>query len=358
MWPDNQIIDLFNIKHPIIQAPMAGVCGVEMVLAVCAAGGLGSLPCATMDPISLRKKLTELRNKTSAPINVNFFAHNKPENNQDLDSTWCQQLSPYFEELQLPTISELTEGPIQSFDEQKCAVLEDIAPEIVSFHFGLPKSDLVTRLKAIGSKIICSATTPREAKWLEENGCDAIIAQGYEAGGHRGMFLEKNIDTQMGTMALLPQIVDVVSLPIIAAGGIADGRGIAAAFALGASGVQLGTAYLFADEANLNQKYVETLKSDASSNTALTNIFSGNPARCIVNRVMQEIGPMADQMVPFPKGFSAIGSLRSAAEKNDSRDFSAHYSGQAASLGRSASAAQLTTTLALHAQNRLAELSK
>lgn len=197
-----------------------------------------------------------------------------------------------------------------------------------------------------------SATTVQEARWLVEHGCDAVIAQGYEAGGHRGMFLTEDTNTQMGTMSLVPQIVDAVGVPVIAAGGIADGRGVAAAFALGASAAQVGTAYLFTEEATISDIYRSALQSVKSVPTTFTNIFSGRPARCVVNRVLQDIGPLTDIVPAFPTGFSAITPLRIAAEQQDSPGFSAHYCGQSAALGSSSTARQLTLDLAAAVKDR------
>lgn len=353
MWPESRLQDLFGIDLPIIQAPMAGSSSLEMAVAVSEAGGLGSLACATLDPASLREILTAARRKSRRPINANFFAHDEAKADDQADSAWLRRLSRYFGELGAQPPKSLTSGSIRSFDDARCEVVEEFAPEIVSFHFGLPDQKLVRRLKAVGVKILSSATTVEEARWLADHGCDAVIAQGYEAGGHRGMFLTDDVQTQMGTLSLVPQIADAVDVPVIAAGGIADGRGIAGAFALGASGVQIGTAYLFTEEAAIGDLYRDALRSAQPRHTTLTNVFSGRPTRCLVNRMTREIGPLADDAPAFPKGFSAMAPLRAKAEQQGSRDFSAQYCGQSAGLGHATSASQLTLDLAAEALRRL-----
>jgi len=224
---------------------------------------------------------------------------------------------------------------------------------VVSFHFGLPEETLLGRVKGSGAKILSSATTADEARWLETRGCDAIIAQGYEGGGHRGMFLSPDISTQAGTIALVPQVVDAVKIPVIAAGGIGDARGIAAAFMLGASGVQLGTAYLFCPEALIRPVHLQALKKVKDNGTALTNVFSGRPARGIVNRLIREVGPMSAMAPEFPLAAGAIGPLRSKSEAAGLEDFAQMWSGQAAHLGRELPAGELTRRLAAEARARL-----
>jgi nitronate monooxygenase len=353
MWPDSRLQELFGIGLPIIQAPMAGSSGLEMAVAVSEAGGLGSLACATLGAAGLREILLAARQKSRRPFNANFFAHDGADVDDQADSAWLRRLSRYFRELGAEPPKSLSSGSIQPFDDARCEVIEEIAPEVASFHFGLPDKNLVRRIKAAGVRIMSSATTVDEARWLVDHGCDAVIAQGYEAGGHRGMFLTDDIHTQMGTLSLVPQIADAVDVPVIAAGGIADGRGIAAAFALGASGVQIGTAYLFTEEAAVSDAYRDALRAAQSLHTSLTNVFSGRPTRCLVNRMTREIGPLADDAPAFPKGFSAMAPLRAKAEQQGSRDFSAHYCGQSASLGYSTSASQLTLDLAADALRRL-----
>jgi nitronate monooxygenase len=356
MWPDNRFIDLVGSEHPIIQAPMAGSSSVYMAVAVSEAGGLGSLACATLDVEELREELASAGRMTDKPLNVNFFAHAKPKQNDEANAAWLKRLSGHYGDLGVEVPGRLA-PPIQPFDDARCAVVEEFAPAVVSFHFGLPEKRLLRRLEKVGCKIISSATTVAEAKWLADQGCSAVIAQGYEAGGHRGMFLTDDINTQLGTFALVPQIVDAVDAPVIAAGGIADERGIVAALALGASAVQIGTAYLFTREATVNPLYENALREAGQSYTTVTNVFSGRPTRCLVNQAIREIGPMASEAPTFPLGFAAMGPLRKKAEAEGRRDFSAHYCGQAAPLGYATTSAALTRTLSTKARQQIAGMS-
>ncbi|MGB3278163.1 MAG: nitronate monooxygenase [Pseudorhodobacter sp.] len=349
MWPDNRLRDLFSIDLPIIQAPMAGASSLDMAVAVSETGGLGSLACATLNAEQLRVLLAAAQDRTDRPLNVNFFAHAAPKDDPEHDADWLGRLSPYYVELGLDAPQSLSAGPIQPFNADLCAIVEEFAPSVVSFHFGLPDLELVTRIKAAGCKIISSATTVGEARWLAAHGCDAIIAQGFEAGGHRGMFLSDNLGSQVGTLALVPQVVDAVDLPVIAAGGIGDARGIVAAFALGASAAQIGTAYLFTDEATISPVYMQSLENAANTETAVCNVISGRPTRVLTNRLVNELGPMSDDAPAFPKGFAVSGPIRTAAEAIGSGDFSAHYCGQSAALGRRTTAFSLTRDLAADA---------
>jgi nitronate monooxygenase len=341
---DSRIQNPLKIQHPIIQAPMAGAMDSALVIAVSQAGGLGSLPCAMLSPDQMRSELTTNRGKTSNPINLNFFCHQTPVYDKARERQWKGRLENYYRELGVDPTAPLPQANRAPFDSAACDVVEEFKPEVVSFHFGLPEKTLVARVQATGAKIISSATTVEEARWLEAHGCDAIIAQGSEAGGHRGMFLTEDLSTQMGTMALVPQIVDAVKVPVIAAGGIADARGIAAAFALGASAVQIGTAYLFCPEAKISPVYRQALKK--ANDTAITNVFSGRPARGIVNRIIREFGPMSDFALQFPLAGSAIAPLRKKSEAAGSEDFAQMWCGQAASLCRELPAGELTQLLA------------
>jgi nitronate monooxygenase len=225
-------------------------------------------------------------------------------------------------------------------------VLSEFKPAVVSFHFGLPSAELLARVRVWGAKILSSATTVDEARWLEAHGVDAIIAQGLEAGGHRGIFLSDDLTSQVGTIALLPQIARAVKLPVVAAGGIADAKGVAAAMALGAAGVQIGTAYLLCPEATTSAVHRAALKSEAARHTALTNVFTGRPARGIVNRIIRELGPISTAAPAFPLAPAAIAPLRAKAESRGSGDFSPLWSGQNASGCKEVPAAQLTRELA------------
>jgi nitronate monooxygenase len=338
--------ELLGIELPIIQAPMAGAQGSALAVAVSNVGGLGSLPCAMLSPEAMRSELAAIRAQTDKPFNVNFFCHTPPEFSTEREAAWRAVLSPYFEAFGIDA-SSIAGGPGRApFSHEAADVLDEFKPPVVSFHFGLPAADLLARVRAWGSKVLSSATTVEEALWLEAQGCDAIIAQGLEAGGHRGHFLSDDLTAQVGTFALLPQIVQAVKVPVIAAGGIADAQGVAAAMQLGAAGVQVGTAYLLCPESTTSAVHRAALKSEAARHTALTNLFSGRPARGIVNRVMRELGPMSPAVPEFPLGSSAIAPLRARAESRGRGDFSPLWSGQNASGCKEISAADLTRELA------------
>lgn len=349
MWPNRKLLDLLDIELPIIQAPMAGANGAALASAVSAAGGLGSLPCAMLDVAGLRAEFDAFRAHAAGPVNLNFFCHTTPAPDTDRQAAWLTRLTAYYSELgldasQAPPVSIRT-----PFDESMCACVEALKPAVVSFHFGLPAPALLDRVKAAGCRVLSTATTVDEARWLESRGCDAIIAQGLEAGGHRGMFLSDAVTSQVGTLALVPQVVDAVAVPVIAAGGIADGRGIAAAFALGAAGVQIGTAYLFSPQSLISPLHRAALRSAREDQTALTNVFSGRPARGLINRVVREVGPMSDAAPPFPTAGNALAPLKAKAEAEGVADFSSLWSGQSAHLGREIDAGDLTRQLAADA---------
>lgn len=357
MWPDRRLLDLFGIELPILQAPMAGACNSAMAIAVCEAGGLGALPCATIDAAKARAELGVIRQRTSRPINVNFFCHKPADPDPARDAAWKASLARYYSELGLDASVSVPSVNRAPFDDVYCEVVEEFRPEVVSFHFGLPKPALVDRVKAAGSKVVGSATTAEEARWLEDHGCDAIIAQGNEAGGHRGIFLSETVAAQPGTFALVPQVVDAVKVPVIAAGGIADGRGVAAAFMLGAAAAQVGTAYLFTPEATITPMHRAALHEARDDGTVLTNLFTGRPARGMVNRLMREIGPLSDRAPAFPTAGGALAPLKAGAEAKGSADFSSLWSGQAASLCRDTNSADLTRQLAADAARRLGSLA-
>lgn len=338
--------DLLQIDIPLIQAPMAGVQLHELTAAVSNTGALGSLPCAMLDATGLERELTALRSKTDKPFNLNFFCHTPAQPDAEREAGWRAALAPYYAELGIDPAS-IPAGPgRQPFSAELAEVLERFKPAVVSFHFGLPAPELLNRVKATGAKVLSSATTVEEAIWLEQHGADAIIAQGLEAGGHRGMFLTDDITTQLGTFALLPQVVAAVKVPVIAAGGIADADGVRAAMNLGASGVQIGTAYLCTPQASTSAIHRAALHSQAARHTALTNLFSGRPARGIVNRVMRELGPISSKAPGFPLATAAITPLRSKAESQGSGDFTPLWSGQNVSGCKTIDAAELTLELA------------
>jgi len=349
-WPDTRILDLLGIELPIIQGPMAGATNSSMVIAVCDAGGLGSMPAAMLSIEQLREELKAIRQGTDKPFNVNFFCHQPPATDEQRARDWKNLLEPYYRELGADFDAPTPVSNRAPFDAAACDVLEEFRPEVVSFHFGLPEKSLLDRVKATGAKILSSATNVDEAIWLEQHGCDAIIAMGYEAGGHRGMFLSDDLSSQVGTFALVPQIVDAVKVPVIAAGAIADARGVAAAFMLGASAVQVGTAYLFTPEAKVSASHHKALRTAKDSETAVTNLFTGRPARGILNRVMREVGPMSAKAPAFPLAGGALIPLRA----KDEADFSNLWAGQAFTLGKELSSAELTRQLAEEALAKLA----
>ncbi len=352
-----KLLQLLGTLWPIIQAPMAGVQGSAMAVAVSDAGGLGSLPCAMLTLDALRAELQAITAQTTRPYNVNFFCHTTPAHDAAKEAAWHAALAPYYAEHGIDPAAIPSGAGRAPFSHEAADVLEAFKPPVVSFHFGLPAADLLARVKAWGAVVLSSATTVAEARWLEAHGADAIIAQGLEAGGHRAIFLPQHITgdwafdlrSQQGTLALLPQIVAAVQCPVIAAGGIADATGVRAAMALGAAGVQVGTAYMLCPEATTSAVHraalQNALQSDAAQHTALTTLFTGRPARGIVNRLMRELGPLHQAAPPFPTATAAIAPLRAAAEKQGLGDFSPLWSGQNVSGCKAVSAAQMTLDL-------------
>jgi len=338
--------DLLGLEVPIVQAPMAGVQASALAIAVSNAGGLGSLPCALLGSDVMRDELAAIRTGTTRPYNVNLFCHTPPAPDPAREAAWRATLAPYYRELGLDP-NETSAGPTRSqFSDEAADIIEGFRPPVVSFHFGLPSPQLLARVRAWGSKILACATTVDEAPWLEARGVGAIIAQGLEAGGHRGNFLTADMTTQLGTFALVPQVVSAVRVPVIAAGGIADARGVAAALRLGAAGAQVGTSYLLCPEVTTSPVYRAALRSPQAGHTALTNLISGRPGRGIVNRLMRELGPMSDLPPAFPLASSAVAPLRAAAEANGTGDFSTLWAGQNTSGCKEIPAAQLTRELA------------
>lgn len=341
-----RLTELLGIDAPIVQAPMAGSQGSALAVAAARAGALGSLPCAMLGLDAIRDEVARFRAEAGErPLNLNFFCHPEPADDPERMRRWQARLRPYAAELGVePGDGGAGRAP---FDEARCALVEQLRPEVVSFHFGLPAPGLLARVAATGARVLSSATTVGEARWLVERGCDAVIAQGAEAGGHRGVFRGADLDTQLGTMALVPQVVDAVPVPVLAAGGIADARGIAAALALGADGVQIGTAFLRCPEAAtapLHRRALAGVASGAAApdlRTALTTLFTGRPARSLVNRVMTELGALPADVPPFPLPSGPIAPLRAAAERAGSPDFSPLWAGQAAPLARAEPAGDL-----------------
>ena len=353
-WPGTRLLDLFGIEVPIAQAPMANFAGVDMAIAVAEAGGLGALPCAALDPAQIRDGVTAFRARTRQPLNCNFFCHVEAPQDVAKDCAWLERIAPYFAELGVePPSLPLPQGH-PPFGEADCAIVDALRPEVVSFHFGLPPAPLLARVKATGCTILSTATSVREARDLAASGVDAVIAQGAEAGGHRGMYIETDVAIQTGTFALLRNIAAAIDIPVIAAGGIADGPAIAAALTLGASAVQIGTAYLLCPESMASDLHKHAL-ADEARETAITDALTGRPARGVVNRFMRGQGPIDAAAPAFPRARAAIAPLRAKAEATGSTDFSPLWSGQAAKLPRGIGAGELTRKLA---EDALAFLSK
>lgn len=340
----------------LIQAPMAGSQNHQLAAAVFKAGGMGSIPAAMLNAEQLKTELLAFQNSIttvakspawggSLPVNVNFFCHTPPAAQADKESAWRLRLGHAYQAHGIDPQS-VASGPGRApFSEESLVLMEQMKPAVVSFHFGLPKAEWVQQLKAWGIQIWSSATTVQEAQWLSQNGANAIIAQGLEAGGHRGMFLTEDLSTQVGTFALLPQIVKAVKLPVIAAGGISSAAAVSAAQTLGASAVQVGTAFLTSDEASTSALHRQALMSKAAQHTALTNLFSGRPARGIVNKFMQDFGPLNPAAPAFPLATAAVAPLRVAAEAKGSADYSPLWSGQNASDCQALPAAEIAHKL-------------
>ena len=359
MTPQTQrLLALLGTELPLIQAPMAGVQGSAMAVAVSNAGALGSLPCAMLAPDAIRAELDKIKAGTDKPYNVNFFCHTPPVPDAAAEARWREALAPCYAEHGIdPSTIPAGAGRLP-FSTDSADVLEGYRPKVVSFHFGLPSPELLKRVKSWGSTVLSSATTVAEARWLEAHGADAIICQGVEAGGHRGVFLfdemrphpchPLTLAGQQGTFTLLPQIVAAVKCPVIAAGGIVDAATVRAAMNLGAAGVQVGTAYMLCPEATTSTVHRTALKKarDEGWDTALTNLFTGRPARGMVNRVMRELGPISNAAPAFPLSTAAIAPLRAKAEAVGSGDFSPLWSGQNPSGCKEIGAAELTRELA------------
>lgn len=340
------IRELFGIELPIVQAPMAGIQGSAMAVAVSNAGGLGSLPCAMLTPDTLRSELQAITAQTTRPWNLNFFCHTPPAPDAAREARWRAALAPFHAEFGIDPATIPEGGGRAPFSEAIAELIAPFRPPVVSFHFGLPSAALLARVKDWGAKVLSSATTVEEARWLEAHGADAVIAQGLEAGGHRGIFLGDDLSTQIGTFALLPQVVQAVKLPVIAAGGIADAQGVAAAMALGAASVQVGTSYMLCPEATTTALHRAALQSPRAEHTVLTNLITGRPARGMRNRLLDALGPLSDAPPAFPLATAALAPLKAAAEKLGRDDFSALWSGQNASGCRAIPAAEMTRRLA------------
>jgi nitronate monooxygenase len=344
----NRGVDLASIlgtEFPLIQAPMAGVQDSRLAIAVCEAGGLGSLPAALLEAQALRRELAAMCGRTGRAFNVNFFCHARPRGDRQRELLWEQLLAPYFAEFGVERQQAPAPPARLPFDEPTAELLAQFKPAVVSFHFGLPTAALLQKVRAWGARVLSSATTVAEARWLEAQGVDAIIAQGSEAGGHRGMFLTDDLSSQLPTLELVPQICRAVRVPVLAAGGIADAAGVAAALRLGAAGVQVGSAYLLCPEATTSAVHRAALRGEAGAVTAVTNLFTGRPARGIVNRLMRELGPMNSSVPDFPLAANALAPLRLHTERLGSGDFSPLWVGENIRGCRERPAAEVTREL-------------
>jgi nitronate monooxygenase len=350
MWPRSDFLELLGITHPIVQAPMSGFAPPALAAAVCNAGGLGSIGCAGLSLTAVRDLVSALRQATNRPYNLNFFVHPQPRFDTQATARMQARLTPYFDEFGLGPVPEPKE-PFSPFDEERLTLILELQPRVVSFHFGLPNASAIRRVKEAGCLIFSSATTVAEARSLEAGGADVVIAQGYEAGGHRGSFSDTHGAGLVGTMALVPQIVDAVRVPVIAAGGIADGRGLAAAFALGASGAQLGTAFLGCPEATVSPLHRAQLRNAADDRTELTRAFTGRPARALRNRFITEMAN--SEPLEFPLQGSLVGPLWQLPSEEARAAFAPFWAGQAASSIKELPAAELVEQLIREAQSIL-----
>ena len=356
-WPTRRLIDLLGIEMPIIQAPMAGAQGAELAAAVASAGGLGSLPCAMLSEDGIRQEVARIRAQTNHGFAMNFFCHRIAARDQEREAKWHERLAPFYHELGVEPPPPPSSPARRPFDAATCALVEELRPQVVSFHFGLPDASLLERVRHTGARILSSATSVEEAAFLARHKVDAIIAQGAEAGGHQGMFLSSDAAARIGTLALVPQVVDAVDCPVVAAGGIADGRGIAAALALGAAGVQIGTAYLRTPEARISSLHRDALAAARAEDSVLTNVFTGRPARGLKNRLIEMLGPISPDAPAFPLPASYLAPLRTQAERDGSSAFSPLWAGQAVSLARSMPAKDLTVRMGEETLDALAILA-
>ena len=352
-WTDRRVLDLLGIEHPLLLAPMAGSGAAALAVAVARAGGLGAIPCASITAEAIVAEVASFRAIIRSRINLNFFAHTPVMPGADATARWLARLEPYYSEFGIDPDGLPAATGRAPFDAALCAVVETVRPEVVSFHFGLPDAALLDRVKATGAVILATATTVAEGRWLAARGCDAIIAQGYEAGGHRGSFLTDDMATQPGTMALVPQMVDALTVPVIAAGGMADGRGMAAALCLGASAVQVGTAFLLSDESTSVAAHRAAVRRARDDNTAITNVLTGRPARGVLNRVMREVGPLSEDALPFPLAGGPLAPLRAATEASGAGDFQPLWSGQAGGMAHEGPAFDIAQAMIAQAKTVL-----
>lgn len=322
-WPDRRFLDLTGAAAPIIQAPMAGAGGVELAIAAMAGGAVGSLPCAMLTPAQAVDRAAAVRAAATGTLNLNFFCHNLADPPDD--TSWRTLLAPYYAR---EGVSAGPPPPLRRpFDAAMAAAVEKVRPAIVSFHFGLPAPDLLDRVRRTGATVLGNATNADEMRWLAERGVDAVIAQGAEAGGHAGWFLDRHRPTPLAEL-----LRTKIAVPVIAAGGLADAADIGAALHAGASAVQLGTLFLAAPESLASAPHRALLGTDAP--TVFTNILSGREARGFRNRLVNEVGPMNALAPPFPHASAALAPLRAAAEADGRGDYSPLWAGTGAARVR------------------------
>ncbi|MEP4194402.1 MAG: nitronate monooxygenase [Aliishimia sp.] len=329
-------------KIPLIQAPMAGAQDEKLAIAVAGEGAVGSIACARLKPDELLASAQKFQSQASGPLNLNFFCHDVVLRDPSREVLWHQELNRYYNEFSLPQTYPET-VPVHALDERMVEVVCRLKPAIVSFHFGLPDKTYVDRIRATGSKIIASATTLEEAIYLEAQGCDAVIAQGREAGGHQGVFLQPDQDVRFSTTELIEQMVSVLRIPIIAAGGIADANLIRKMMNLGAAGVQVGTRFLKSPESTITSTHRAILEGEEIRKTAITNVFTGRPARGFVNRIMKDVGPMNPHAQVFPFASSALAPIATATK--GSEDFVSLWAGQNWQIGDHMRASEIVKEL-------------
>jgi nitronate monooxygenase len=353
-WHDTPLTRALNIDFPIIQAPMAGATTPAMAAAAANAGALGSLGCAMMGAEAMAEELRAAQAGTNRSLNVNFFVHDRPVPDEDLNAEVAARLAPWYDRLGAGAVKAPADTT-PMFDKALCEAVIACGPTVASFHFGLPEAALVERLKAAGILILSSATSAEEASWLEDHGADIIVAQGAEAGGHNGWFLPRRGADLTGTMALVPRVVDAVSVPVVAAGGIADGRGVAAALMLGAAGVQVGTAFLATPECMSPEVHKQAVIAATGDDTMATRAYSGRLARGVANDFSREMASHAD-WPEFPMMNEATGPIRAASAKAGLPDAVALWSGQGAGLVRAETTSQVVARLVAETEAALARV--
>jgi nitronate monooxygenase len=347
--PPTAVTELLGIERPILQAPMASAATPALAAAVSEAGGLGALGSAMLPVDELRRQTAELRGGTDRPFQLNFFCHEPPVVDEAVAARAREYFTPLYDELGLGEPPEPSVPPVE-FDEARLEAVLELRPPVVSFHFGLPSEAALSAIRDTGARILATATTVAEARHLEQHGVDAVVAQGTEAGGHRGSFLVEGDDGPVGTLALVPQVVDAVAVPVIAAGGIADGRGLAAVLTLGAGAAQIGTAFLRCPESGISETYREALRDAQADGTILTRAVSGRPARALRNRMTSELSGV----LPYPAQLSLTVPLWGQAAQ--ARQFQPMWSGQGAGMAAELPAGELVETISGDATGILASL--